>query len=397
MRTKLLFLLLGMASACLAQTTTINGIYGQSIGIPIYAPSIVQAVNCSTASTGLTVACALAQASTQGTTIIDVCGGTNYAVSNWTATVTDTVGNTYTQDAIANQSTTQWAAIFRANNNAGGTNTLTLTIAGSSAVSESLACRAYEVMGSFSPGSPLDNTTTGSNAGSTSPSAGSFTPTRLGEYAFTGIAAGTTSTPTFTASSPWKLDASIVPASGSLTFGVESLPTTAGPSAVTGSATLSASNAWAAVMASYKVFEPVVILGPSASNIGTVQPGNTQNTTPWLAQAAPQSTSTYALTAYDLSATAATQVKSSGGNVWGWFGFNPNASTCFLQFYNSTSATLGTSVLHPFPIPAGAAFNVAPGSLAFFNLGTGISTGQTTTATGSTQCGSAMNVTILYQ
>ena len=111
----------------------------------------------------------------------------------------------------------------------------------------------------------------------------------------------------------------------------------------------------------------------------------------------PQSTSTYAVTAYDLAATAATNIKGSGGNVWGWYGNNPNTSTCFLQFYNSTSATLGTSPLHPFGVPSGASFNVAPGGLAWFNLSTGISTGQTTTATGSTQCSSAMTVTILYQ
>jgi hypothetical protein len=115
------------------------------------------------------------------------------------------------------------------------------------------------------------------------------------------------------------------------------------------------------------------------------------------ANAVPQSTSTFALTAFDLAATAATQVKASGGNVWGWYGYNPNTSTCFLQFYNSTSATLGTSALHPFGILAGGSFNISPGSMAMFNLGTGISTGETTTATGSTPCTSAMVITISYQ
>jgi len=107
-------------------------------------------------------------------------------------------------------------------------------------------------------------------------------------------------------------------------------------------------------------------------------------------------TTPYSALPFDLSATAATNVKASAGHVYGWFGFNPNASTCYLQFYNSTSASLGTGALHPFGVAAGASFNVAPGSFAFFNLTTGISTGQTTTATGSTQCGSAMIVTILY-
>jgi hypothetical protein len=102
------------------------------------------------------------------------------------------------------------------------------------------------------------------------------------------------------------------------------------------------------------------------------------------------------MTSYDLAATAATNIKASAGNVWAWYGFNPNASTCFLQFYNSTSASLGTSVLHPFGVAAGASFNTVPGSMALYNFSTGISTGQTTTATGSTQCSSPMVVTILY-
>jgi hypothetical protein len=111
----------------------------------------------------------------------------------------------------------------------------------------------------------------------------------------------------------------------------------------------------------------------------------------------PQSTSTYAATAYDLAATAATQVKGTAGNVWGWYGYNPNATTCFLQFYNSASATLGTTPLHPFGVLAGGSFNMAPGSIALFNLSTAISTGETTAATGATPCTSAMVVTILYQ
>ena len=142
---------------------------------------------------------------------------------------------------------------------------------------------------------------------------------------------------------------------------------------------------------------PVPAHNSFITNTPTVEPGNTQNTTPWLANPIAEAASTYALTAYDLAATAATNVKASGGNVYAWFGNNPNASTCFLQFYNSTSATLGTSPLHAFGIPAGASWNLAPGGgLAMFNLSTGISTGQTITATGSTQCSSAMTITILY-
>jgi hypothetical protein len=113
-------------------------------------------------------------------------------------------------------------------------------------------------------------------------------------------------------------------------------------------------------------------------------------------QATPQATSSYAGSAFDLAATAATQVKATAGNVWGWYGYNPNATTCFLQFYNSASASLGTSPLHQFGIVAGGSFNMAPGSFALFNMSTAISTGETTTATGSSQCSSAMLITIIY-
>lgn len=124
------------------------------------------------------------------------------------------------------------------------------------------------------------------------------------------------------------------------------------------------------------------------------------NAAAWLvtgtANAIPQSTSAYAVLAFDLAATAATQVKASGGNIWGWYGYNPNTSVCFLQFYNTASATLGTGALHPFGIPSGGSFNLAPGGIALFNLSTGISTGQTTTATGATPCTAAMIITLLY-
>lgn len=126
----------------------------------------------------------------------------------------------------------------------------------------------------------------------------------------------------------------------------------------------------------------IVDTAPSTAVTGTFNP-------------TPQSTSTYAQTDFDLSATAATQVKGSAGNVWGFYGYNPNVTTCFLQFYNSTSASLGTSPLHPFGVPAGSSF-VFTSPIALANYTTGISTGETTTATGSSQCSSAMVITILY-
>ncbi len=134
----------------------------------------------------------------------------------------------------------------------------------------------------------------------------------------------------------------------------------------------------------------------AANSIPVILPAATITTLTPPAAASPESTVGYAATAFDLSATAATNVKASAGNVYAFFGFNPNATTCYLQFYNSASAVLGTSPLHPYGVVAGGSFNVAPGSVAMFNLSTAISTGETTTAIGSTACTTAMTVTILY-
>ena len=111
----------------------------------------------------------------------------------------------------------------------------------------------------------------------------------------------------------------------------------------------------------------------------------------------PSSSSTVAFSPFDLAATAATNVDASPGNVYGFYGYNPNVTTCFLQFYNTASASLGTSALHPFGVLAGGSFTITPGAMALYNFSTAISTGQTTTATGATPCSSAMNVTILYK
>lgn len=134
--------------------------------------------------------------------------------------------------------------------------------------------------------------------------------------------------------------------------------------------------------------------GSGASNAGTQRVILSTDT---VLNPTPQSSSTYAPSACDVSATSATTCKSGAGNVYAWFGFNPNSTTCYLQFYNSASPVLGTSALHPFGVVAGASFNLVPGSVPLFNMGTAISVAETTTPTGSTQCGSPMTITLVYQ
>lgn len=110
----------------------------------------------------------------------------------------------------------------------------------------------------------------------------------------------------------------------------------------------------------------------------------------------PSTSSSAATSAFDLSATAATNVKSSSGNLYGYSIYNPNSSVCYLQFYNTASASLGTSPLHPVGVQGTTQFGFIS-STPLANFSTAISTGETTTATGSSQCSSAMTVTIFYE
>jgi hypothetical protein len=244
----------------------------------------------STASTAKTVTFTFPGVTGRGDTILASCGGSNYASTNWTATITDSQGNTYTNDALVDQSTTQFALIARAQNTLGGTkDALTLTVAGSNSANESLACIGYDIPFVLEPKSALDQSNTANNSGSTSPSAGSVTPTGSFELAITAIAAGATSTPTITPGAGWYPDSGaalsspvtpncqVAPASGSLTFCSESQPVSTTPGAMTGNATLSVSNAWAAAIAVYGVGKTSVrvdgygVAGTPAGGVVSVQ------------------------------------------------------------------------------------------------------------------------------
>jgi hypothetical protein len=95
--------------------------------------------------------------------------------------------------------------------------------------------------------------------------------------------------------------------------------------------------------------------------------------------------------------TTAVTVKGSSGFLYSWFLYNPNASVCYLQVFNTTTPTLGTTVpILSLPVPATSGANIPPGSLATaFN--TAISVAATTTPTGSTTCTTGMTVNLWYQ
>lgn len=129
----------------------------------------------------------------------------------------------------------------------------------------------------------------------------------------------------------------------------------------------------------------LLVLMPAQQNVTQVP---TTSATPAFASAPYTNNAT--------STSAGTNVKSSAGNVYAATIVNPNASTCWLQFYNNASTpTVGTSVIFAIPILASGGLRWVP---AFpVNFATGIAIATTTTATGSTECSTGMGVELEYQ
>ncbi len=135
------------------------------------------------------------------------------------------------------------------------------------------------------------------------------------------------------------------------------------------------------------------------SGTWTVQPGNTANTTPWLFTSAPSSASAIASTVfYNQAVTTSQTVKASAGNVYGWKLYNPNSSVCYLQVFNTTTPTLGTTTpLFSIPLTNGFPEGAPPGGVALNNFSTAIAVAATTTPQGATTCTTGAVVNIWYQ
>jgi hypothetical protein len=88
--------------------------------------------------------------------------------------------------------------------------------------------------------------------------------------------------------------------------------------------------------------------------------------------------------------TTGQNIKASAGNLYGVFALSGVSTTCWVQFLNSASGgTLGTAVIFSVPLPASTTqpIWIQPGNLALANFTTGIAVGVSTTATGSSACG----------
>ena len=213
-------------------------------------PRIVQMNHAVTSSGGKTLTCAFNNPNIKGNSLVVSVGMGEVEGANITLTITDSNSNTYTEVSKSPQSTTLEAAIFLATYVPAGPNTITATIAGSSSSNTGIGIQIYEVYGLITPMPAFDQSAIGSNAGSTAIATSSVSPLVPNEYAFMAIAAAGG---TITAGTNWTLDSgSLTPVGGNLvSFGAQSqaLPTMA---SLTGTATLSISNAWAAALATFR-------------------------------------------------------------------------------------------------------------------------------------------------
>lgn len=103
-------------------------------------------------------------------------------------------------------------------------------------------------------------------------------------------------------------------------------------------------------------------------------------------------------TTFVLGANTTTNVKAGPGQVYGVSCSNPNASACFLQFYNTSgSPTCGSAVVWSLALPASGTLNAIPNGMALAAHSSGIATCAGTTATGASACASAVACTIFYR
>lgn len=94
----------------------------------------------------------------------------------------------------------------------------------------------------------------------------------------------------------------------------------------------------------------------------------------------------------------AVAVDASAGTLWGYYFYNPNASVCYVQFWNTAqgSVTVGTTTpVLTLGIPATGAANVQLGVGDAFS--TAITIAATTARAGGTACASNVDANIWYK
>ncbi len=140
------------------------------------------------------------------------------------------------------------------------------------------------------------------------------------------------------------------------------------------------------------------------SGTWTVQPGNTQNTTPWLVALQPTTSggaSTYSgnvTTAGTGAGTGGVAADTSPGQLYGYAVYNGNSTVCYLGFYDQTQALTNLGTTTPkmaIGIPANGGANLAfPNGVPF---ATAITISATTTRAGSTACSTGLDINVWYK
>lgn len=132
------------------------------------------------------------------------------------------------------------------------------------------------------------------------------------------------------------------------------------------------------------------------SGTWTVQPGNTANTTPWLVSLNPSTAGGWSVSSQTALTNTAVSVKGSAGQFGGYMFFNPNAAAAYIQVYNATSATPGTTTpTYVIALPGNAAANIEMANGIAHS--TGIMVTATTTPTGGTAPTSSLVGFVLYK
>jgi hypothetical protein len=329
--------------------------------------------------------------------------------NNPTAPITDTQGNTFYKATQVANSTTFESSIWYTSNIVGGADTVTVTPGGSNA---SIAMEIYEVAGLVTPAlqgpQAIDQTTTNTGTATASPAV-SITPIVPNEYVFVAYGLGTaaqtiTVTPNYVNDSGQQNPTT--PA-GLYSFVSASLwkseTATTSPAA-----TAASSEPWAVAVASFKSLTmPVQAVAQGMGAAGTPSGGvlsvqGVSGGTSLPTNQVPTSSSTYALAApYEVDAlTTTATVKSSTGNVYGFTATNTNSSICYLQVFNTTAPTLGTTEpIISIGVP-GTSSSSGGWSVTLpvpVNFTTAIAVAATTASKGGTTCATGMTVNVYFQ
>ncbi len=131
--------------------------------------------------------------------------------------------------------------------------------------------------------------------------------------------------------------------------------------------------------------------------IGTVNPGNTVNTTPWLVTPTPGTTGGWSAATESTLSSVVQIVKASAGNFGGYYFYNQNSSAAYLHVFDSATTAGATLITLKLIIglPATSAANIEWGNGV--TMANGICVNASTTATGNTATASPIEGSVLYK